>query len=95
MLLLVTLDANGEANVIFETTKQPGDNFRVAAAFSQSDLEHVQVYDPEHSQFIEADSDKQVSGFNGVLSPMLTVWRRLWLEFDSDRTPGICDESTA
>ena len=84
----VTLDSNGEAQVQFETTKQPGDNFRVALAFKQEDLAGLKVNNPGGDGFVDGDSDKQVKGFNGVVSPMLTVWRRLWCEFDSMGPPS-------
>ena len=83
----VTLDSNGEANVLFQTTVQPGDNFRVALAVNQNDLNGLQVSSPSGSGFVDGDSDQQPTGFNGVVSPMLTVWRHLWCEFDSMTAP--------
>ena len=79
----VTLDANGEANVIFETTTKPGDNFRVALAFKQLGLNGIQVSNAQGLGFIDGNSDQQPSNFLGLVSPMLTVWRKLWLERDS------------
>lgn len=85
----ITLDANGKGRVIFETTKKPGDNFRVALAFKHEDLNSLQVSSPEGQGFVPGNSDKQATGFNGVVSPMLTVWRKLWLERDTmDRVPN-------
>lgn len=81
------LDANGEANVIFETTKQPGDNFRVALAFRPEHLNALQVSDPTASGFLPSNSDSHPTQFSGAVSPLLTVWRRLWCEFDSMGAP--------
>ncbi len=92
-----TVDANGVAKLVngqmpkLVLTMQPGDNLRVAAILLKPDgapfdgqsLDDLQVVDSRLDGYVPGDSDQQVSGFNGALSPMLTVWRRLWLEFDS------------
>ncbi len=92
----VTLDPNGDARVIFETTMQPGDNFRVALAFKPEDLIPLQVDDPDGSGFVDGNSEQQPNGFVGLVSPMLTVWRKLNIEVDSmDVVPsprGVPDE---
>jgi len=82
----VTLDANGEAELDFVITMQPGDNFRVVCAFDEDELDNVQVTDDSASGYLSPD-DEHPSGFNGAASPMLTVWRHLWLEFDSMGPP--------
>jgi hypothetical protein len=79
----VVLDASGNATVVFETTMQPGDNFRVALAFKQEDLNSLQVDNPDGAGFVPSESDKQPNGFNGVVSPLLTVWRKLHVEEDT------------
>ena len=81
----VTLDELGEAKVQFETTKQPGDNFRVAVALKETDLgsTNLQVTYPLKKGFVEYDSAARAKTANVALSPLLTVWRRLWCEFDS------------
>ena len=77
-----TTDANGEVVVTFIVTKQPGDNFRAAVALDQAELNKLTVTDPNSSSYVKPDNSVPVN-FCGGLSPMLTVWRRLWLEFDS------------
>ncbi|MDQ3620969.1 MAG: fibronectin type III domain-containing protein [Verrucomicrobiota bacterium] len=83
----VTLDEAGNAEIEFLTTLQPGDNFRVAMASNPADLNDAQVHNPSGPGFIAGDSNQQPSGFKGIVSPMLTVWRRLWCEFDSMGPP--------
>ena len=76
------LDSNGEAKVEFKVNQQPGNNYRVAAAITNADLDYLQVSDSDASGYVSPD-DQQVSGFNGGISPMLTVWRKLHIEQDS------------
>jgi hypothetical protein len=77
-----TTDSSGVATTVFYTTKQPGDNFRVAATCTISEFNKLQVNNPNGTGFVPA-SDSQVSGFNGKVTQLLTVWRRLWVESDS------------
>lgn len=86
----LTLNAQGEATTDFFVTWQPGDNFRVAAlldtAGASAHLDALQVTNPAGAMFLTADQSF-VKGFAGGLSPMLTVWRKLHLEFDSMEAP--------
>jgi hypothetical protein len=86
-----TLDSAGEATVQFMVNQQPGNNYRVAVAIKESDLNSLQVSGPG-SGFVTADSSA-VSGFNGALTPMLTVWRKLHIEVDSMAAPTAEKES--
>jgi len=80
----VTLNASGEALVEMRVGMQPGDNYRVAVTvFSTNNLSSLQTTNEDTSGFLAADTDKVNGGFNGVLSPLLTVWRKLHLEIDS------------
>ena len=87
---LLTLDVFGRASTLFEVTLQPGDNFRVAALLdtegAAAHLDLLQVQNEPLFYYVTADN-KQVSDFAGSVSPMLTVWRKLHLEFDSMAAP--------
>jgi hypothetical protein len=61
---------------------QPGDNYRVAFAFKQEMIDQLTVDNVGASKQVPADNNQKI-GYNGLLSEMLTVWRRLWYEFDS------------
>ena len=80
--ITVTLDSSGEATATFRVNQQPGNNYRVAVAIKDADLNVLQVTNPGGQGFVTPD-DKAVSGFNGSITPMLTVWRRLHIEVDS------------
>ena len=88
--LTLTLNASGEATTDFFTTWQPGDNFRVAAVLdtpgASAHLDTLQSTNPAGAMHVTADQTF-VKGFAGGLSPMLTVWRKLHLEFDSMDAP--------
>jgi hypothetical protein len=77
-------DGSGVAELLYEVTMQPGDNFRIAAVCDAVELDKLQVENPLAQYYVHPDSS-QVTGFNGVVSDMLTVWRRLWVEIDSMR----------
>jgi hypothetical protein len=63
---------------------QPGDNFRVAVEImNDRGLSRLQVTDPNAAGYIAGDSAQQPPGFVGVVSPMLTVWRKLHIEVDT------------
>jgi hypothetical protein len=81
---LVTLNASGEALVEFHVGMQPGNNYRVAATvFPTNNLGSLQSGAAAGDYFVSAYTDQIRGGFNGALSPLLTVWRKLHLEFDS------------
>jgi hypothetical protein len=80
----VTLNANGEALVEMRVGMQPGDNYRVAATvFPANNLGSLQSGTASGDYFVSAYTDQIRGGFNGALSPLLTVWRKLHMEFDS------------
>ncbi|MCV6637764.1 transglutaminase domain-containing protein [Candidatus Albibeggiatoa sp. nov. NOAA] len=79
----IKTNTQGQALAEVELTIQPGDNFRVAAtAIDSTALNSLTVTDVDSSYYIPTE-DKQVTEFVGSISPMLTVWRKLWLELDS------------
>jgi hypothetical protein len=81
---VVTLNASGEALLEFRVGMQPGNNYRVAATvFPTNNLGNLQSSNAVGSGYVSACTDKVRTGFNGTLSPLLTVWRKLSLEFDS------------
>jgi hypothetical protein len=77
---IATLPNGGD--VEFIVGMQPGDNYRIAVAFKADDLNGLHVHSNVEAGYIKP-SDDQPNGFNGVVSPMLTVWRKLYLEIDS------------
>jgi len=54
-----------------------------ATVFPTNNLNSLQTANESANGFVAADTDKVNGGFNGVLSPLLTVWRKLHLEVDS------------
>lgn len=78
----ITTDSEGEATAVFKVNQQPGNNYRIAVAIKDTDLNVLQVTNPSGQGFVTPD-DKSVSGFNGAITPMLTVWRKLHIEVDS------------
>lgn len=81
------LDADGSATFEFVSSSKPGSNFRVAATLSEfaTSLNELQVANSSNDHYVSPD-DEAVSGFIGGLSPTLTIWRRLHVEFDSMRS---------
>ncbi|MEK6677070.1 MAG: hypothetical protein AABZ47_15630 [Planctomycetota bacterium] len=83
-------DANGRAEVFLTVSMQPGNNYRAGASVIQEALNQntefagVPVTPQEHADELNALGGSW-SGFSCPLywSPMLTVWRRVWLELDS------------
>jgi hypothetical protein len=67
-------DGSGEARVTFTVGMAPGDNYRVAASLNSNKL-----LDPYLTQAM-ADAGTPPTGV--AFSPMLTVWRKLWVERD-------------
>jgi len=78
----MTLNGSGYGAVDFQVTQQPGNNYRIAVALKASDLDFLQVSNSNAAGYVTPNPG-QTSGFNGVLTPMLTVWRRLNIEVDS------------
>jgi hypothetical protein len=51
--------------------------------FPTNNLSSLHTTNASTTGFVPADSDRVTGGFNGALSPLLTVWRKLHLEIDS------------
>lgn len=79
----VQLNSDGIAMVEFVTSSAPGDNFRIAAALVEhlSALNQLQVTSSEAADYVAPTGSGP--NFSGVLSPALTIWRKLWIEIDS------------
>lgn len=81
-------NAEGVAEVTFAPTMQPGDNFRVAVACCNGCwLSRLQV--PQNvadGRVLYADGSIVPEGVH--ITPMLTVWRRLWVERDTMSAPA-------
>jgi hypothetical protein len=75
------VDANGETKFIFGVGMQPGNNYRiVASVINESMYDGVQTSNSTAAKYLGAEL-----GQNGGApsTPLLTVWRRLWVENDS------------
>lgn len=82
--LTTTLNSSGEALVEMRVGMQPGDNYRIAATvFPTNNLTSLQTTNETTGGFVPANAGEVKGGFNGALSPLLTVWRKLHLEIDS------------
>jgi hypothetical protein len=46
-------------------------------------MSNAQVMDKNTNGYIAGDTDQQPDGFNGVVSPMLTTWRKVNIEVDT------------
>lgn len=75
-------DANGQATVVLTVPMQPGDNLRAAASTFPYELSRLTVAATGSSYYVRA-TNAPMPTFAGGLTDVLTVWRRLWLEFDS------------
>lgn len=86
-------DANGEATADFTVTKQPGDNFTVAASPDDTYLSNlvlatdgINLKDSSNTQIPvtkTAANTCQTFIVNACRADMITVWRRLHIEVDS------------
>lgn len=77
------VDGNGETKFIFRVGMQPGNNYRVVASIiDESMYAGVQTTDAASLYYLGPELHQ-----NGEApaSPLLTVWRRLWVENDSMR----------
>jgi hypothetical protein len=75
------VDANGEAKFFFRAGMQPGNNYRVVASpVDTSMYQGVQVTSPTGAKFFGAELNQNAGA---PASPLLTVWRKLWVENDS------------
>lgn len=75
------VDANGETKFIFRVGMQPGNNYRiVASVIDEAMYEGVQTTNPDAAKYLGAQT---FQNGEAPASPLLTVWRRLWVENDS------------
>ena len=77
-------------DVLFETTAQPGDNFRAVLSLSAGELATVQTENPLADGYLNSGYEgirKLVPYTNLFSSEMLTIWRQLSVEIDSMPTP--------
>ena len=75
------VDTNGEAKFIFRVGMQPGNNYRVIASLlDPSMITGIQVTTSTAPKYL-GPAFAQNAGAHA--SPLLTVWRRLWIENDS------------
>lgn len=74
-------DSNGEAIIEFTVTKQPGDNFMVAASTDPNYLNGVAVSGTGLQD--STGSQIQTSSGRARRTKLLAVWRRLHIEVDS------------
>lgn len=82
-IISVATGANGVASTNFNTTMQPGDNFRVIASPIQEFRLHYEAVQTNLTGAVAliGDLNNVVSG--DYTTQMLTVWRRLHVEVDS------------
>ncbi len=80
----IRTDANGNASVILTVTKQPGDNFAVAASKDNNYLGNIAVSgtDLKNGSQTIATSGNTTPSNPALRTEMLTVWRRLHIEVD-------------
>jgi len=75
------IDANGKATFDFRVGMQPGNNYRVVASLTDEAMyADVQSDNPAVVKYLGPDPAQIVSA---PASPLLTVWRKLWVENDS------------
>lgn len=72
-------NANGEAIVYFSVTKQPGDNFVVAASTNQTYLNGVVI----NGTGLKDSTNNNLPTAKAKRTEQLTVWRKLYMEVDS------------
>jgi hypothetical protein len=83
-------EANGKARVQFTVSMQPGDNYRAGASVlsdapAQADQTDADAADDE---FVGKPGDFAEYKVPLTWSPMLTVWRKLWVERDTMQAPS-------
>jgi hypothetical protein len=72
-----------EKEAYFRVTKQPGDNFRIAASNDRDLLLKLRNKDDEDGVDITNKVTPASAGVYDRVSPVLTVWRKLHIEVDS------------
>jgi hypothetical protein len=76
------VEGPGQAEVLVHLPHQPGDNVRVAATLKASALDTLND-DNVPPSGTDPATEGQPETFIGGISPLLTIWRTLWLEADS------------
>lgn len=75
------VDANGETKFDFRVGMQPGNNYRVVASvIDDSMYSGVQIANSADPKYL---GPNQSQNGGAPASPLLTVWRRLWVEQDT------------
>lgn len=72
-------NANGEAVAYLTVTKQPGDNFVVAASTDDSYLTEVEI----NGTSLKDSTNNSLPTMKAKRTELLTVWRKVHLEVDS------------
>jgi hypothetical protein len=86
-------NGSGVAEADLWTTMNPGDNFMVASAAFQSILDGLTVNTGNGTTLKDAE-DNPLPLSTAKASPMLTVWRKLHLEYDSMASVGTLNNVT-
>jgi hypothetical protein len=76
-------NSNGVATIDFVVTRQPGDNFAIAASISPVQVNAVNINGIELTNASGQNIPLKCSTATVCRSQMLTVWRRLHIEVDS------------
>ncbi len=75
------VDANGETKFHFRVGMQPGNNYRVVASVNDEAMyAGVQTTNPSADKYLGPEF---YQNGEAPATPLLTVWRRLWVENDS------------
>lgn len=75
-----------EKTTEFQVTKQPGDNFRIAAACDRDFVLDFRNRDQrDQEKIVDRNNEKEIPDSGKRVTPVLTVWRRLHVERDSMR----------
>ncbi len=92
-----TLSAQSTAEFELTLPMQPGDNLRLAVGIDGgtgvADLNRLQVANPTNAAYVATTNNIPRDTLAGI-SPMLTIWRKLHLEFDSMLAPPTDTNST-
>ena len=82
--IIVELDEfSGTAIAEFQTSIQPGNNYRVVAYPVWIDNLALHVSGPVDAFYVGPDDDRRPALRHGGISRTLTIWRKLHLEYDS------------
>lgn len=91
------LDSSGGMLMQMRVGTTPGNNYRAAVTLrSSEELELLHTDNGLDPQKLVTSVTAQNPGFEGAISPVLTIWRRLWVEIDtmtSDLSPPQGEEN--